>query len=78
MIIHPANAPCTLAAAAAAEAAVLAAAAEEGGEGAVLPSSGSVKKDQPPPVPGRPFRCCLAFGTGVIQEARERTQFTCE
>ena len=56
MIIHPANAPCTLAAAAAAAAVVVAAAAAAAAaseyEGAVFPTSGSVKKDQPPPMPG--------------------------
>ena len=52
MIIHPANAPCTLAAAAAAAAVVVAAAAASEYEGAVFPTSGSVKKDQPPPMPG--------------------------
>lgn len=54
--IHPANAPCMLAVAEAAAAAA-------GGAPAALvvevPTSGSVKEDQPPPIPACPFRCCF-------------------
>lgn len=70
IVIHPANAPCMLAVAAA-----VAATVAGGGVPAApaplteFPTSGSVKKDQPPPTLACPFRCFFV-SAAVMQLVR--------
>lgn len=69
--IHPANAPCMLAVPAAVAVAV---AVTAGGAPPALlgevPTSGSEKKDQPPPTPPCPFRCC--FASAAVRQRVQR------
>lgn len=59
--IHPANAPCILAVGAAA--AAVAAGGVPAARFAEVPTSGSLKKDEPPPTMTCPIRCCFASAT---------------